>query len=123
CVGAQTSQRSALTLAVQFIGSIVACARNGFSYVAATLRFALSLTASDSPPWTGVAHGPRASAACIALRMAAELRPAFGPGSNSSGIAASAVRACQYVSATTATPLGIGTTARAPGIALMAFSS
>ena len=31
CVGTQTSQRSARTSAVQFIGSIVACARNGTS--------------------------------------------------------------------------------------------
>ena len=31
CVGAHSSQRSAVTCAVQFIGSIVACAWNGIS--------------------------------------------------------------------------------------------
>jgi len=72
---------------------------------------------------TGDAHGPLSSASRIALRMPAESSEALGPASNSIGIAAIALRACQYVSATTATPLGIGTTARTPALPLIAFSS
>src|SRR5262250_1656656 len=49
CVGTQHSARSAEILTVQFIGSIVACARKGVLYTASTRLAALWIAARASP--------------------------------------------------------------------------
>ena len=49
CVLVHTSAPSAFTRTVVFMGSMVACARYGASYVASTTRV-LSATTSRAPP-------------------------------------------------------------------------
>src|SRR6266516_3578917 len=63
CVGAQTSQPSARTCAVQFIGSIVAWCRNGTSYTASTRLAAPASAPAASPSLRASTPGCSASRA------------------------------------------------------------
>ena len=49
CVGTQASALSAVMRTVQFIGSMVACARKGVKYVASTFLAAPSIALRASP--------------------------------------------------------------------------
>src|SRR5262244_1958994 len=116
--GPQTAQPSSVTCAVQFIGSIVACARNCDSYSCETT--AANLPAISSPltarpsVFTVFQVLPSSAARYCAFKLSV-LRLTFGPSSKVTLSDWSACRACQYCRATTATPFGIGTTSITPG--------
>src|SRR6266511_2439195 len=103
CVGAHTSTPSARTWAVQFIGSIVAWWTNGTSYTASTRSAAPVSAAAASPKDCATTPGRSARAASCA-RMPTESSVPASPSSHSISRAPRPWTACQYVSATTATP-------------------
>ncbi len=111
-----TSQESGPIDTAQFIGSIGACARNGNSYSASTVVFAV---------WSAVFTSPAAAAfmpsfvasARYSSRSFVVSSPAPVPGSQSTSSASRPSLAAQKWSATTATPEGTCTTARTPGTA------
>src|SRR5215510_10058303 len=116
--GPQTSQPSSVTCAVQFIGSIVACARNCDSYSFETTAANLPVISSPltaRPSVFTVFQAPPSSAARYCAFKLSVLRLAFGPSSKVTLSDWSACRACQYCFATTATPFGIGTASITPG--------
>src|SRR4029453_7414895 len=117
--GPQISQPSAVTWAVQFIGSIVAWARNCDSYsarkISAPGRVIGEWALLKSPSARTVSQGPSSSAArywAITLSLESD---AFGPSSKLTRSARRARAASQYVLPTTAMPLGMGTTSTTPG--------
>src|SRR5215831_11115472 len=116
CVGTQHSARSAEILTVQFIGSIVACARNGVLYTASTRLAALWMAARASPSLRNAyaSFTVNPSARCSAIEALDWDAPA--PSSQAIGNASSAVVARHHVSATTATVESLTfTTPRTPG--------
>src|SRR5262249_48390093 len=126
-----TSQRSGLTSAVQFIGSMVACATSGSSYTAENV-FAAFLRASAALPLLRAAatssllsaEAPGLVAALSSRdHIAALSRLTLGPASHVIRKASRALRACQKWSATTTTPLAVGTTLRTPFIVCAAVAS
>src|SRR5580704_2232470 len=114
-VGAQISQPSAVTDAVQFIGSMVAWAWNGDQYSASNFLAAAAVAPAASPWFEIVPQDAPSSAARYCAAMLAESTAAFGPGANVTASASTAVLACQKCSATTATPFGIANAPITPG--------
>src|SRR4029453_2674072 len=109
CVGTHTSQRSERTSAVQFIGSMHACARKGTSKTHSNARV-LSLTAAGaSPSLREILPGCSASAAYF-LMISTLLKFARGPSFHFTSRACTPFEAAQWLSATTAIPLLIFTT-------------
>src|ERR1700730_289188 len=94
-VGAQISQPSAVTAAVQFIGSMVAWAWNGDQYSASIFFAAAAVAAAASPLFAIVPHDLPSSAARYCASIVAESTAAFGPGANVTASASAAVFACQ----------------------------
>src|SRR5205807_2215274 len=137
-VGTQTSHPSDRTWAVQVIGSMVAWCRNGTSYTASTRLAAPASVAAASPSLRASTPGCSARLTNSA-RIPSESSDAASPSSHWISSARRPVTACQYVSATTATPAaqpaahapvvpvqGLGsraTTARTPGTALALVAS
>src|SRR6185369_5817252 len=81
CVERYTSQRSAVTLAVQFIGSMHACARYGASNTRSNVLGPLAYAASKSPSLRAATPGFDArSAYCFV--MSADDSVASGPSSH-----------------------------------------
>src|SRR5262245_50099914 len=116
--GPQTAQPSSDTCAVQFIGSIVACARNCDSYSCETTAAnlpAISSPLTARPSVFTVFQTPPSSAARYCAFKLSVLSLAFGPSAKVTLSDLSACRACQYCCATTATPFGIGATSMTPG--------
>src|SRR6266700_1212027 len=105
-IGPQTSQPSAVTAAVQFIGSSAACAWNGEPYSRTIGSFAAAIAAAALPLLTVTFQGPLSSAVRYWVSTLAELTAAFGPSANVTSSLSSAVLACQKCSATTPTPFG-----------------
>src|SRR5437870_580482 len=117
CVGAQTSQPSARTCAVQFIGSIGACDWNGASYTASIFCPAEASVAAASPCFRADFPAGWASNSENLRLMAAVFWFAFEP---SSHLTSKTLRPCiadQVLSAITATPFEICTTSLTPGTA------
>ncbi len=109
---------------MQFIGSMVAWARNGVEYTASTFFGASAIALTASPlerlPLSVAAEKP--STRCAAMVASDAFAPA--PSSHSMGSASSAVFARHQVSATTATALSFTfTTPRTPGILATLASS
>ena len=94
CVPTQMSQPSLVTCTVQFIGSIVACARNGCWYTASIFCAARAMAAPASPSWRATAPGFSDAAASWATMSAVESF-AFGPASHCGAAAASPCFAAQ----------------------------
>ena len=93
CVLAQMSTPSAVTRAMQFCGSSVACESIWHMYVA-SIGFALAKAEATSPAFFATTPS-RPFAACSFIQMPALSTPAPGPSSHVTFTSPSAVRACQ----------------------------
>jgi hypothetical protein len=104
---------------VQFCGSSVACGSSGSSYSASIFCAAAANAAFASPSSRAtLASALRvASAFASPAEIVALLTLAPGPKSHSMSSASRACRACHHESASTTTPLLVGTTWRTPGMA------
>src|SRR5262245_13648067 len=90
--------------ALQFCGSRGACERNGYEYAPSTVLVALASAVSALPSLRSIAAGaPFDSSSAFAAKPLL-LCDAVGPSSHVTFSACRAVRACQYESATMATP-------------------
>ena len=116
------STPSARTCAVQFIGSMVACARNGSSYAASTFVAAAARADSGSPSCRACAPGCWARCANTWEMLALETC-ALAPSSQVTSSASRPFLAAQYPSATTAIPVETCTTCRTPGTAFALVAS
>lgn len=116
CVGAQISQRLAVTCAVAFCGSIGACARKGAKYSAESFCVAFESTSAAVPSLRAFCVGGCFSSARWASRNVDESKGVAGS-FHSTVTACAPCLACQYVWATTATPCGTCTTCFTPGSA------
>src|SRR4030095_8986272 len=99
CSGPHTAQESLVTCAVQFIGSIVAWARNCDSYSSETISGNLPLISSErrpSPSVFTVFQLFPSNAARYCLFKVSVLTPELVPPSKTTLSDLSACRACQY---------------------------
>src|ERR1700730_2516272 len=95
CVGAQMSQPSAVTAAVQFIGSMVAWACNGDQYSASCFLAAAAIADAASPLLEIVPQDAPSRAPRYCARMLCDPPPALAPAANVTASASTADFACQ----------------------------
>src|SRR5262245_5960034 len=122
CVEAQTSQPSGFTHAVQLSGSIGACARYGTSYTASIFLLAEASAASTSPVFFCTAPGCLHCSANV-CEISGVLWADTGPSSHFTVSARRPSIADHVLSATTASPVEIGTTSLTPGTDLAFVAS
>ena len=124
CVGPIASTLPSLKLAVKFIGSIGACDCSGVTYSALTVFAAVFIAAATSPVGLPMGSGVSLSiAAFVPAIMVLWSICATGPRSQFTVTVSRAFLACQYVSATTATPSLTWMTSITPGIVLALLAS
>src|SRR3981189_2984173 len=122
-VESHSSIWSPSTRAVQDIGSMQACDRNGIENSASS-TFAADFIAAATSPWPPIVGVPGCSSPCLnAASTVAEEALSFGWLAYVSRTSANALTACQYWSATTTTPCGTDMTSLTPGIVLALASS
>src|SRR5258707_4385059 len=111
------------TRAVHETGSMQACDRNGIENSASS-TFTADFMAAATSPWLPIVGYPGCSSPCLnAASTAVEEALSFGWLAYVSRTSANALTACQYWSATTATPCGTGMITLAPGTVLACVSS
>src|ERR1700740_563591 len=104
--------------AVHDTGSMQACERNGIENSASS-TFAADFMAAGTSPWLPIVGCPGCSSPCLsAASTGAQEAPLFEGVATVSHTSAKPLTACQYWSATTATPCATGMISLTPGMVL-----
>src|ERR1700676_1631843 len=107
-VESHSSTRSPITRAIHETGSMQACDRNGIENSASS-TFTADFMATATSPWLPIVGFPGCSRPCLsAASTVADEALSFGSLAYLSRTSANDLTACQYWSATTATPCGTG---------------